>query len=141
MKRQVNAKSLANLKPIKKGEIRNPRGSNNPELTRLRKMTAFEIQELISVLFRKSEKEIRLIEKNKEEGAFRRWICKMVLVGMETADEKRMTLLLDRMVGKVSDKIQVFGPDEKPDVENLTEAEEVELAKRCLKGIELTDDE
>lgn len=142
MKKRMTPKQLANLKPIKKGEVRNPTGKGNPELQRLRRLTAFELQEIGSLLMNKEPAELKRIAKDPHESALRQWLANMILIGKETGDEKKFNAVADRIVGKVSDKLQIFGPEDDTDKkDDLTLEQKMALADKLAKDLKCVDDD
>lgn len=120
----------------------NPTGKSNPELARLRRMTAFELQNMISTLLYATEATLKKIIKSKDEPEFNKWIARMVLVGSASGDEKRFDILMNRSVGKVSEKLQFFGPGDEPDKEkDLSLEEKMLIIARNNKNLDLIEDE
>ncbi len=143
MKKKMTAKQLANLKPQKAGEpSHNPLGRNNPELQKIRRLTAFELQETASLILNKDKAELKKLLKAKSGVSVNtQMVVAIALAAVTYADEKKANAIWDRTVGKVSEKLQMFGPDDDPDKSELTPEEKAAIVKKNLDKLGLTEDE
>lgn len=106
------AKALANLKPFKKGEVRNPlgAGAHNKEMKALKHMASSDFVEVGSFILEQNYSALKEIiedgSKNKESkvSAFRHWLASVAKKGIDTGDYYALDALLDRLVGKVEPK-------------------------------------
>jgi hypothetical protein len=125
----------------KKGEPgRNPLGRSNPKLAAARRLTNFEIAEVGSILVREGVKGLKKMMKDPNISNLQYILCRMVMDARD-GDEKVTQHLFDRIAGKVTDKMQIFGGEEKPEGEQMTEAQQLEIAQRTLKSLELSKNE
>lgn len=127
MKRKQSPNQLKNLKPIRKGEIRNPKGINaDPEMKAIKKLTAFELKELGSVMIRKDLKELKRLGKGPTGVS---WLiastAAIAVKAQETGDDKKWNAILDRIVGKVPFVAEVSGPSGGPIVTGNMSEEEI----------------
>lgn len=132
-KRKVHPNSIAALRKtaVKKGEIRNPEGarSHNPELKRLRRLTKLELAEIGSALLKGNVREIEAIIEDSDlnpdskHSAIKVWIAGIALRGIRQNEMGTLDGILDRLVGKVPDEIELSGKGGKP-IEHTTESDE-----------------
>jgi translation initiation factor RLI1 len=143
MTRRMTAKQLANLRPPKKGEVRNPQGINNPIKQKINRLTQFELQQIGSTMLNKDRVELRKIIKAKSGYSVNQQIfAALALKSLEQADEKCATVVWDRTAGKVSEKIQMFGPDDDPSkADALTPEEKEKILNDNIKKLDITGGE
>lgn len=124
---QVNPKSLANLRPPKKGEpSRNPLGRNiSPVTARIRKMTAEELTEICTFLLDSNIYALKQIvleaqgpDKQgnplSEFSSLKVWIAQVAMKGIARGDYSALDCILNRVVGKVTTSVHVSAPDGGP---------------------------
>lgn len=122
-------KGWENLRPIKKGEVRNPTGKGggpNPELTELRRMSAHQVAEIGTLIVSKNLTKLQDIindaigtktkppNPNSKHSALKVWMARVALKGIGKGDPHALDVLLNRIVGKVKDRIEVGGLDGGP---------------------------
>lgn len=123
-RRPPSAKSLANLKPFKKGVCANPLGARlaNPELRALKHLTNGELVEVGSYILENNIPALKEIikegEKNPESktSALKMWMANVALKGYQKGDGSALDIFLNRIVGKVKDNIQVNTIGNRPQV-------------------------
>lgn len=98
-----------NLKPSKKGEIRNPNGRPKNVLNQLQEMVKIDFGirlskadkfQLMEWLLERKPSELRTITKNKETPTFLVIIAKSILKDIEKGQMTNLNLLLDRFFGR-----------------------------------------
>lgn len=81
--------------------------AHNPEIKKLRNLTHQEITEIGSLLFDSSQDELREIRDGNV--ALRSWFAAIILDGIKHSSMGTLNALLDRVVGKVPDNLNLSG--------------------------------
>lgn len=122
-RKQVNPNSLANQRPPKKGEIRNPNGSNGGALAPLRKLIIPEIAAIGTLILDQNVAGLQEIitdaglgkgqqlNPKSSHSALKVWMATVAMRGIAKGDPYALDTLLNRIVGKVPNKLQAIGPD------------------------------
>lgn len=99
----ISKKSLSNLKPIKKGEVRNPHGAktHSPELKQIKRLTEAELIEVGSMVIKGSVDQLRAIAKDGTASALKCMIAAVAVKTISKGDPHALDTLLNRLVGKV----------------------------------------
>ncbi len=107
----VSKKSLANLKPPKKGEIRNPLGgkAHNPELRMVKRLTAIEVAEIGSLVLKNDIAALKAIAKEQTASTLKVMIAAVAVKVIEKGDAHALDVLLNRLIGKVKEHVEVTG--------------------------------
>lgn len=118
LKSNVSPNSLANLKPVKKGEVRNPKGTNaNPVALRLRTMAIPEIAEIGTLILDSNVAGLQAIVNDaisaktgkplvsSKHSALKVWMATVTLRGINKGDPYALDSLLNRIVGKVPQRL------------------------------------
>ena len=125
------------LKKIKKGQSLNPSG-RKPLPKDLREAKAkYSPQVIVAKLAQCMDlpvKELEQIVKNKDEKVIDHMIGRIALMGIIHGDQKRFNFILDRMIGKVSDKVKI---ESEPIIIKRSDGSELELT---VKEKENSDD-
>jgi len=103
------------LKKFKKGHPGNPKGRPKipDDLKRIRKKYSKEvIQGMIAKCLDISVSKLEDILKNKENKIIDHLIGRVVLMGIVHGDHTRLNFILDRLIGKVTDKLEFEGKEE-----------------------------
>jgi hypothetical protein len=112
MARKVNPKSLANLKPIKKGEVRNPQGINRkrPITDRYYERSESPLPESIRKRVNKSigEEILQPGATWAEANALRRFLSAIDPDGQPSSKEIR-----EAIEGKAPQRLEISGPERK----------------------------
>ena len=100
-------------KPIQKGQILNPIGANahNKEKKAIKKLTEDELVDSMTYVL--------------QGGKLGEWLSAVVEKGIERGDMSALNALLDRVVGKVKDKVHMTVAKEMTDEELIAEAREL----------------
>ena len=98
--------SLKNLKPIKKGECRNPTGRPKDLLGhKMRLLTAEEFAEIANLIIKGSIDELRKIAKDDNQTALKVMLSAVAVKIISKGDMNALDTLLNRLVGKVKETV------------------------------------
>ena len=105
------AQKAARFKP---GESGNPEGGrrHNPDLRRLKKLTTEEVLEIGSFLLSNNIAKLQAMTDDaiqnprSRHSSLKIWIARVVLQGSKKGDAKALELVLNRLIGKVPDKME-----------------------------------
>lgn len=108
--------SIKALKHIKPGQVLNPIGgqAHNPELRRLKQMTREELAEVGGLVVQQNISELEAVAKSKTHSALQVWFATIALEAIKQKQTGLMNALLDRIVGKIPEKIELTGADGGP---------------------------
>jgi len=114
-----NDKRIKNLNPWKPGQSGNPKGKppTPKDLRDARKLNAIEVSRILNKFSNLTTDELREKMMSLDTPALELMIGKVMLECMKSGDDKRLNFILDRMVGKVTEKMEVKLP--KPTVVKL----------------------
>lgn len=116
--RGKNPKSLAALVTTqwKPGQSGNPTGINqDPQVRKIKKLTTEEVVEVGSLLLSKNIVALQhmvedaLVNPDSEHSSLKVWIARVVLQGGKKGDARALESVLNRLIGKVADKMIVDG--------------------------------
>ena len=105
-------KRLKNLKHIKKGQVLNPLGgkAHNQDLRKAKQLSNQQVAEVASVILN-VETTIndlkQMVTTEEKVSPLQRWIAAVTARGISKGDVGPLTVLLDRICGKVPDKIDI----------------------------------
>jgi len=102
------AKHLAKFK-YPKGVSGNPEGAraHSPELKKIKNLTEQELVEAGSLILKSSVEELRALSKDDSATPLRRMIASVAIRTIAKGDPSAFDALLNRLVGKVKDVVQV----------------------------------
>lgn len=106
-RKPLSAKELANLTPIKKGQVLNPRGANAHMPALLKRMTQEEMAAVGGMIIGSSPQALREVIKDPTSSALKVLFAKVMLKGLR--DESLPDALFNRAIGKVPDQLAVSG--------------------------------
>lgn len=121
-----NLIGMANSNPspktrFKKGQSGNPSGpKRDPILRETKKLTAIEFRDMMAALMKMSQEELTTVMNNKDAPFVWRIYAKMYIKAYNSGNISQVDLTLNRVVGKVADKLEVED-NSKPDVDYLAE--------------------
>lgn len=106
----------------KKGQSGNPAGGlpTNQLLKQVKMLSAKEFQEMINKLMKLNQDELTAYMNDKDAPFIWRIYAKAMVKTYNTGDHDRLDNLLNRIIGKVPDKLHVTD-ETKPDVDYLAE--------------------
>ena len=143
-KRGKHPNSLANLVLYKPGQSGNPNGKDS--LRPLRSMTKKEIIEVGTYLLDNNITAIREIVKDginnpdSKHSALKVWMSQIVLQNSKKGNVQAFDLLMNRIVGKVSDRIDLNVENNKPIKGDLTPEQKIEAVRQMKDVLQLIDD-
>ena len=106
-KRKMTAAQLANLRPIKKGEVRNPHGNQSPVLKALRNLTEETFAQVITLFLSSSDKELEAFMSHPETTTFQKGLAKALLQAAKHGNWPMLEHIAERIVGKVPIKMNL----------------------------------
>ena len=97
---------------FKKGQSGNPGGRVKmpEELKKARRMNTVACQEIMDRLIKMPLSKIKELMQNPESTAFELMLGKIVAEAIAKGDHMRLSFILDRLIGKVTDKVVVDAP-------------------------------
>lgn len=117
---------------FKKGQSGNPAGrppDNIPKMLKI--MTAKECAEIVDIIVKGSLQDLKDVAKNPKSSALHVAISSVVIKLIQKGDMFSLDKLLDRLIGKVKDKVEISGKVES----NLSEEERMAQAESRIKMI------
>jgi len=124
---------------IKKGMVLNPRGgqAHNADVRRIRKLTASEIAEVMTLILDHNLEKLSALVKDPESSVLKVWIARIAIESLKKGDAYQLNVLLDRVIGKAKEKIELTGAEGGPvKFEQLTPEEIDERTQRILSRIQ-----
>jgi hypothetical protein len=119
---------------FKPGQVANPNGRPivPEEIKELRKLNRSEIEQLISDFMRKPLHELQAMSKNPATTALDRMIASVVEQAVFRGDHKRLNFLLDRLIGKVPDRLA--DADGQPIVQTFVDLIRIAAESKAKEG-------
>lgn len=106
--------AVGNKKPpvehqIKKGEVRNPlgAGAHNPVVKALRRMSQDDIAEIGTLIVGGQIDKLKDVAFNPESTVLQVWIAAVAIKAIEKGDAQALSIILDRIAGKVKENVDV----------------------------------
>jgi regulator of sigma D len=92
-----------------KGQVANPKGRTPipEELKKIRKMNRDRLELVVSKYLNMNLIELNQVVKDPNTTALDHMICQIIIKSMATGDHARFNALMDRVVGKVKDQIEL----------------------------------
>ncbi len=112
MAKGTNPKSIKNLKPFKKGEPSgNPLGGklHNPEIKKIKALTEKELIEVGTFIVQGKMGELKALLKNPETPMLQAMVAGLAVKTMVKGDASAFNALMDRLLGKVKEQVQLSG--------------------------------
>jgi hypothetical protein len=108
-KRVVTEKQRANLRPAKKGEVRNPEGgrTHNPIMRALAKVTKDSFADVLTIAFQSTETELQDLIFDPEATALKKLIARAMLQALEEVNYGFVERIADRLIGRIEDNINI----------------------------------
>ena len=92
-----------------KGQSGNLKGRPRDMLKAVKKLTKDELEDIASLVIKSTVEDLRKILKDPDTTAIRVMIVRVVIKIIEKGDMDSLDKLLNRMIGKVKDKVDVTG--------------------------------
>lgn len=107
---------------FKKGQSGNPLGGklHNPELRAIKRLSRAEVAEIGTLIVSKNVTKLQAIVKDSlknpdsKHSALKAWMARIAIRGMAKGDAHAMDVLLNRLIGKVKDEIELTGKEGGP---------------------------
>ncbi len=95
---------------FKKGEVNNPLGSkaHNPVKKALKKLTVRELEEVIGLILFANPAKLKE-EAERDPTILKTWISSAALTGIKKGDLTHLTHLIDRVIGRVKERVEHSG--------------------------------
>ena len=93
----------------KKGQSGNLKGRPRDMLKSVKKLTKDELEDIASLVSKSTVEELRQILKDPDSTAIRVMVVRVVIKIIERGDMDSLDKLLNRMIGKVREKVDVTG--------------------------------
>lgn len=130
---------------FKKGRSGNPLGGklHNPELRAIKRLTAQEVAEIGALILSKNYKALKRIAEDARSNdhakasVLKTWIATVAMKGIAKGDAHALDVLLNRLIGRVKEKIELTGDDGGPirtRVEALSKEEKLAELRRLRKA-------
>lgn len=94
---------------IKPGQVLNPRGAgaHDPTLKKLRRLTSDELAHVATTLLKKKKEVVDQVADDPEASSLAVWIARIIQTGTDAGNVGKLDTLLNRLMGKVSDKVDL----------------------------------
>lgn len=91
------------------GNKANPKGGGalSPDIKKIRRLTTEEVHYVGSLVLSRDMETIDKIANDPKQPALRAWIAEIVASGHRGGNVNKFNALLDRLIGKVSDKVDI----------------------------------
>lgn len=124
---------------FKKGVSGNPLGAklHNPELRAIKRLTAAEVAEIGALVVSKNLVALKAVIENPNASALKVWMATIAFRGIKSGNAKSLDILLNRLIGRTTEKIQISGSDGGPIrsiVGAMTKEERAEELARIRKA-------
>lgn len=124
----------------KPGESGNPNGRPPlpPEIREARKLTTAEFIRVANKLLDMTKAEVVALQKAPDSSIMESILASILVKGFNEGDASRLTFFLDRLLGKVKDRVELSGDNEKPVVieERLSLEEMKSQARHIIDRIQ-----
>ena len=128
------ANGSKNLQPVQEGENgRNPTGKNGmrtSELVLAKSLSREWVELKLVELLQKDMDEIEAVLDDRKRQVFDHWIAKIITKGIQEGDYRRLDFIMDRLIGKVTEKKEISVP--KPTIIRRRNGETVELGAEII---------
>lgn len=107
--RGSNPNSKKNLKPVSKGEVRNPKGAKAHKGLKqsLKRLTTEELKNLIELVITQPVSELQKIAQDPTNSALKVGIASAMVKMINKGDFVTLESMLQRVVGKVKDEVDL----------------------------------
>lgn len=98
-------------KNFQKGQVSNPLGGGaiTPQVRAIRKITMEHIEEVGEIILDGNLTKLSELAKDPSTSVLKVWIAKAAAEGIRKGDLSSLEMILNRMIGKVRDKVDVSG--------------------------------
>lgn len=137
VRRKLTAKELANLKPIKKGEVRNPNGArtHNPLLRAFKNLHQDSFREVLHEVLESDDKKLdALCAPTDGNPSLRRLIAKAMQNAISHGEYGLVERITERLFGKVPDQLNLKSDNLNTSI-NYTEIQILEAIKKIKSNV------
>lgn len=117
-----------------KGDPRCGRPKTTPEAKALKRLTKAEMEEALHKYILLPINELQAVIEDRTLPVLDHWICRILLVGIKEGDDRRLTFMFDRLVGKVKDTVD-HNVSIGVALKNQPDHVIIELAKESIKKL------
>lgn len=119
-------------RPFKKGQSGNPKGSSakSRRLGAIGKLTVAELEEVGALLLKGDREALAHIGQNPKSSVLQVWTAGLIVHSMKEGDASIYRAILDRIVGKPRETMEVSGKDGSPIEVRAAHAHLTELEKK-----------
>lgn len=105
----VTKKQLENLRPAKKGDVRNPRGgkAHNPLVKAIKNLTIDSYREVVEIIMTENLEAIQNIIKDPNSPAFKVGIATSLIKAIKNGDYQVIERIAERIIGKIPETLNV----------------------------------
>lgn len=93
-------------KDFTKGDLRAGRPRTSDEHKLLRKLTRAEMEATLNRYILLPIDKLQSVIEDRTLPVLDHWVCRILLMGIKEGDDKRLTFMFDRLIGKVKDNIE-----------------------------------
>lgn len=140
MEKHTSRKMMSkNLKPFKPGQSGNPLGARVHDKTkkRIKVLTKKHLDKVANFVVNGNYTELEAIIAKKDTPIMQLWFARVVQRGIAEGDPYHLNVFLDRVIGKVPDKVQTFSIQVNQTMEELKKLTKEELIERSKRNLEL----
>lgn len=116
----INTPKRGPGRKFQKGQSGNPKGSsqNRRLKRRIKKLTTVQLDEILNTILLADPKDLSAVA-NQDSTVLKMWVASVAEKGIKKGDASTMLALMDRLIGKVTEKVKVDS--------NITQTSEVIL--------------
>lgn len=135
-KRHQTPSQLANLKPIKPGEVRNPEGgrTHNPAIKALKKITIETFREVIEMVLTEDLKALKKVAEDEKTTALQVGIIMAFKKAVDSGDWETIEKIVSRIVGKIPEELNVNSKNINANLNTTLDREKVRAALADLES-------
>jgi hypothetical protein len=103
--------NISGLRPFKKGQSGNPQGArlHNPEIKKIKALTEAELIEVATFVLKSSVGQIKMKMKDPKTPVLQGMVLGLALKTMVKGDAQAFNALMDRLLGKVKENLNLSG--------------------------------
>jgi hypothetical protein len=135
----------SHLKPhqFKPGQSGNPEGGkkHNKQIKKIRHLTQDQIAEIGGLLLGGKLSDLQDVAKDPKSPALKVWFASIIINGIKRGDPNILNAFLDRVVGKVADKIQSEHIHLVNEIKRIELMSDEDLIAQAVEAIEVLKDE
>jgi hypothetical protein len=132
-----------NLKPFKPGQSGNPSGAkaHDKEKKKLKALTQKHLTEIAGFVVNGDVDELARIIDDPKTPLIQLWFAQVVARGIKEGDPYQLNAFLDRVVGKVPDKVHTFSAHISQVMVEIKKMSKEELIERSRKNLKILEKE